>query len=55
MVRVMLKMLELTWEIQEISCFAKQELYDRKICWWVEDEKDLMDDLELQEEESEYD
>ena len=40
-----------------IGCSTKQELYDRKIYWWFEDEEDLKDDLELQEksELSEYD
>ena len=32
---------------------TKQELYDRKISWWFEDEKDLKDDLEWQEKKSE--
>ena len=46
-------MLELTDEIQEIGCSTRQELYDRKICWWFENEKDLKDDLEWQEKKSE--
>ena len=36
----------LTDEIQKAGGSTKQELYDRKISWWFEDEKDLRDDLE---------
>ena len=39
----------LTDEIQKVGGFIEQELYDRKIYWWFEDEKDLKDDLEWQE------
>ena len=39
----------LTDEIQKVGGSTKQELYDRKISWWFEDEKDLKDDLEWQE------
>ena len=53
MVMVLSKKLELTQEIQEVGCSTKQELYDSKICWWFEEEKDLKDDLELQEKKSE--
>ena len=47
----------LTDEIQKEGGSTEQELYDRKIYWWFEDEEDLKDDLELQEksELSEYD
>ena len=41
------------FRIQEVGCSTKQELYDRKISWRFEDEKDLKDDLELQEKKSE--
>ena len=40
-------------EIQKVGGSTKQELYDRKIYWWFEDEKDLKDDLEWQEKKSE--
>ena len=50
---VMEKMKALTSKIQEINGSTKQELYDRKMCWWFEDEKDLKDDLEWQEKKSE--
>jgi hypothetical protein len=43
----------LTDEIQEVGGSTRQELYDRKIYSWFEDETDLMDDLELQEKKSE--
>ena len=43
----------LTDEIQKVGGSTEQELYDRKIYWWFEDEKDLNDDLEWQEEKSE--
>ena len=39
----------LTDEIHKLGGSTKQELYDRKISWWFEDEKDLKDDLEWQE------
>ena len=39
----------LTDEVQEVGGSTKQELYDRKIYWWFEDEKDLKDNLEWQE------
>ena len=42
-----------TDEIQKVGCSTKQELYDRKIYWWFEDEKELKDDLEWQEKQSE--
>ena len=32
---------------------TRQELYDRKIYWWFEDENDLKDDLEWQEKKGE--
>ena len=38
----------LTDEIQKVGGSTEQELYDRKIYWWFEDEKDLKDDLEWQ-------
>ena len=43
----------LTDEIHKVGGSTKQELYDRKISWWFEDEKDLKDDLEWQEKKSE--
>ena len=43
----------LTDEVQKVGGSTKQELYDRKIYWWFEDEKDLNDDLEWQEKKSE--
>ena len=43
----------LTDEVQKVGGSTKQELYDRKIYWWFEDEKDLKDDLEWQEKKSE--
>ena len=43
----------LTDEIQKVGGSTKQELYDRKIYLWFEDEKDLKDDLEWQEKKSE--
>ena len=43
----------LTDEVQKVGGSTKQELYDRKIYWWFEDEEDLKDDLEWQEKESE--
>ena len=46
-------MITLTNEIHEINGSTRQELYDRKISWWFEDEKDLKDDLEWQEKKSE--
>ena len=42
-----------TDEIQKVGGSTEQELYDRKINWWFEDEKDLKDDLEWQEKKSE--
>ena len=36
----------LTDEIRKVGGSTKQELYNRKISWWFEDEKDLKDDLE---------
>ena len=43
----------LTDEIQKVGSSTEQELYDRKISWWFEDEKGLKDDLEWQEKKSE--
>ena len=47
----------LTDETQEVGAWftgsTRQELYDRKIFWWFEDDKDLKYDLERQEKESE--
>ena len=43
----------LTDEIQKVGGSTEHELYDRKIYWWFEDEKDLEDDLEWQEKKSE--
>ena len=43
----------LTDEVQKVGGSTKQELYDRKIYWWFEDEKDLKDDLKWQEKKSE--
>ena len=43
----------LTDEVQKVGGSIRQELYDRKIHWWFEDEKDLKDDLEWQEKKSE--
>ena len=43
----------LTDEVQEVGGSTKQELYDRKIYWWFEDEEDLRKELEWQEEKSE--
>ena len=43
----------LTDEIQKVGGSTEQELCDRKIYWWFEDEKDLKDDLEWQEKKSE--
>ena len=40
-------------EIQKVGGSTEQELYDRKIYLWFEDEKDLKDDLERQEKKSE--
>ena len=37
-------MLGITDEIQEVGHSTKQELYDGKVYWWFEDEKDLKDD-----------
>ena len=36
----------LTDEVQAVGGSTRQELYDRKISWWFEDEKNLKDDLE---------
>ena len=46
-------MIALTYEVQEVGVSTRRELYDRKISWWFEDEKDLKDDLEWQEKKSE--
>ena len=46
-------MMALTDEVQKVGGSTKQELYDRKIYWWFEDEKDLKDDLEWQEKKRE--
>ena len=43
----------LTDEVQKVGGSTKQELYDRNIYWWFEDEKDLKDDLEWQLREEE--
>ena len=43
----------LTDEIQKVGGSTKQELYDGKIYWWFEDEKDFKDDSEWQVEKSE--
>ena len=43
----------LTDEVQKVGGTTKQELFDRKIYWWFEDEKDLKDDLEWLEKKSE--
>ena len=43
----------LTDEIQKVGGSTKQELYDRKIYWWFDDEKDLKDDLEWAKKKSE--
>ena len=40
-------------EIQKVGGSTKHKLYDGKISWWFEDEKDLKDDLEWQEKKSE--
>ena len=37
-----------TDKIQKVDGSTEQELYDRKIYLWFEDEKDLQDDLEWQ-------
>ena len=42
-------MMALTDKIQEVGDSTRQQLCDRKISWWFEDEKDLKDDLEWQE------
>ena len=48
-------MIALTDKVQEYlaSGSTRQEQYDRKIPWWFEDEKELRDDLEWKEKESE--
>ena len=46
-------MMALTAKVQEVDGSTRQELYDRKISWWFEDEKDLKDDLAWQEKKSE--
>ena len=45
----------LTDEVQKVGGSTKQELYDIKIFWYFEDEKNLKDDLEWQEKKSELD
>ena len=49
----MQKMVALTDKVHEVGGSTRQELYDRKILWWFEDQKDLKDDLEWQEKKSE--
>ena len=46
-------MVVLTGEAHEAGGSTRQELCGRKICWWFEDEKDLKDDLEWPEKQSE--
>ena len=46
-------MMALTDEIRNVGGSTRQELYDRKIHWWFEDEKDLKDDLEWQKKKNE--
>ena len=41
------------WRNSEGRRSTEQELYDRKIYWWFEDEKGLKDDSEWQEKKSE--
>ena len=42
-----------TNEIEKVGGSTDQELYDRKIYLWFEDEKDSKDDLEWQEKKNE--
>ena len=45
-------MMALSDEVQAVGGSTEQELYDKKISLWFEDEKNLKDDLEWQEIES---